>query len=484
MPLGKDKLGVGELLCCWKDLLQGNACFLYNCCFCPIISVGWAINIYFFGCIKVYFNRTFYKFCCCCCRVMGCCWLYKDKQFPPNDASYGNVGGDTANAAAGKTDANAVWVRANDFPTEGKAKMQLFGETIDSRDICQGALGNCWLLAAMACLAEHKGAIHSIFRTKERNPKGKYRIRLYDGVKERWENVIIDDFIPVNAATYKASGKCSPLFSQPNGNELYAMLLEKAFAKFCGSYASLEGGQTIWAIRAMTGDPARWFMKKDGAWNRFDMVNLDDPKDKRASTLKMAGEKIDHDMMFELILKYHKLGSVMCASGASGKDGLHTGHAYSILEVRSVNTGILGIGGETFKMVKVRNPWGTGEWTGDWGDNSPLWTKHTSVMKACNHNPKGDTDDGAFWMSWEDYIANWEKIGVIDRTIDISSLGLNVFNDGHCAPIAACLKGCCRFWCLCQGIRRLYFPHRSSDETIKVGGCMGFCQKSASTAPT
>ena len=28
--------------------------------------------------------------------------------------------------------------------------------------------------------------------------------------------------------------------------------LEKAFAKFCGSYAALEGGDTVWAIRAMT----------------------------------------------------------------------------------------------------------------------------------------------------------------------------------------------------------------------------------------
>jgi len=374
------------------------------------------------------------------------------------------------------------WVRANKFP--GKAKMQLFGETIDSRDICQGALGNCWLLAAMACLAEHKGAIHSIFRTKERNPKGKYRLRLYDGVKERWENILIDDFIPCDQKKFKKDGTCEPLFSQPNGNELYAMLLEKAFAKFCGSYAALEGGQTIWAIRAMTGDPARWFIREDdkSGWSRMDMVNVEENGNKRATKLKTVGEKIVNDMMFEVLLKYHKLGSVLCASGASGKDGLHTGHAYSILEVRKVSTGI--ISGETFRLIKVRNPWGTGEWTGDWGDKSALWEKHTSVMKACRHNPKGDTDDGAFWMSWEDYIANWGKIGVIDRTIDINSLGLTVFDDSACAPVAACMKGCCRFWCLCKGISHLYCPHRSSDETTKVGGCMGFCQKNAVTKPS
>merc|ERR1719217_879589 len=107
-------------------------------------------------------------------------------------------------------------------------------------------------------------------------------------------------------------------------------------------------------------------------------------------------------MMWEIMLKYHKLGSILSASGASGKDGLHTGHAYSILEVRKVSTGI--ITGETFKLVKIRNPWGTGEWTGDWGDKSALWEKHPDVAK---HVGFVDADDGAFWMSYEDFLANW-----------------------------------------------------------------------------
>ena len=46
-------------------------------------------------------------------------------------------------------------------------------------------MGDCWLLAAIACLAEHDGAIQAVFRTKEANPRGKYVLRLYDGAKER-----------------------------------------------------------------------------------------------------------------------------------------------------------------------------------------------------------------------------------------------------------------------------------------------------------
>lgn len=450
--------------------------------FAPFVLCIWACTIYFCGCLKVYFNRSFYKFCCCFCRCLNCCWLYNDKEFPPDDTSLGNVGGDSANEESGKTDAasNVKWVRAAEFSKKGT--MQLFGDTIDSRDICQGALGNCWLLAATACLSEHKGAINSIFLSKERNPRGKYRLRLYDGVKEKWVKIIVDDYIPCDKAAHDKNGTCRPLFSQPNGNELYAMLIEKAFAKFCGSYAATEGGQTIWALRAMTGDPARWFEQDDdkAGWVRKDLQNIDKPGDRRATTLKRKDEKITNDDMFEVLHRYNYLKSVLCASGSSGKDGLHKGHAYSILDVKKVNSGLMGVGGDVFRLVKIRNPWGSGEWTGDWSDKSDLWTKHSRVKEACNLQ---DVDDGAFWMSWEDYVKNWARIGVVDRTIDINSLRLPLYDDSMCSPIFGCCKGCFRFWCCCQGCKHLYCAHHASDETVQVGGCCGFCRRKPKVLP-
>lgn len=60
--------------------------------------------------------------------------------------------------------------------------------------------------------------------------------------------VTVDDRIPCKPGTTK------PAFTQPNGNELWAMMLEKAFAKFVGSYAALESGQVAWAWEAITGE--------------------------------------------------------------------------------------------------------------------------------------------------------------------------------------------------------------------------------------
>jgi len=265
---------------------------------------------------------------------------------------------------------------------------------------------------------------------------------------------------------------------------MYAMLLEKAFAKFCGAYDKLEGGQTIWAIRAMTGDRARWFARKDDKlhWSRQDLKNVEDPVDKRKCTLKIADELVATETMFDVLLKYHKLGSVLCASGSSGEKGLHKGHAYSILDVKKVGGGMMAsvFGGKVFRLLRVRNPWGSGEWEGDWSDKSDLWAKNPKVKEAVNHH---DADDGSFWMSWDDYVANWQRIGIIDRSIDITTIRMTIYDDDFFSPTAACLKGCGNFWCRCQGCKRLYCAHKSSDETIKTGGCLGFCQKSATVSP-
>jgi hypothetical protein len=51
---------------------------------------------------------------------------------------------------------------------------------------------------------------------------------------------------------------------------------------------------------------------------------------------------------------------------ANAGQGLIMGHAYSLLAVAEVKLG----DGKSVRLVKLRNPWGKGEWTGAWSDNS------------------------------------------------------------------------------------------------------------------
>ena len=51
-------------------------------------------------------------------------------------------------------------------------------------------------------------------------------------------------------------------------------------------------------------------------------------------------------------------------------EGLVSGHAYSILDVRNV----IDSNGNPRRILKIRNPWGKFEWNGDFADDSRSWT--------------------------------------------------------------------------------------------------------------
>ena len=97
------------------------------------------------------------------------------------------------------------------------------------------------------------------------------------------------------------------------------------------------------------------------------------------------------------------------------------GHAYSVLSAKTV-------GG--FKLLQLRNPWGTFEWTGAWSDRSPLWEQHPAVKKELM--PNGPVDDGAFWISWDDFSALYSNIDVCDRSVDVTDLTMNLHEDAGC----------------------------------------------------
>jgi len=128
------------------------------------------------------------------------------------------------------------WVRAPSLLPPAEIA-RLFNR-IEPDDILQGALGDCWLLAAIAAIAEFPQYIEEeLFVTKVLDgddQPGKYRLRLYDAAASAWEEVTIDDRIPCDPkkAWFDAP---TPLFAKNYGAEVYVMLIEKAFAKFAGS---------------------------------------------------------------------------------------------------------------------------------------------------------------------------------------------------------------------------------------------------------
>jgi len=71
---------------------------------------------------------------------------------------------------------------------------KIFKGKIEPDDIIQGALGDCYFLAALSALAERQYRIFNLFLLKEINNVKYYSVRiLYRG---KWMTIDLDEYIP------------------------------------------------------------------------------------------------------------------------------------------------------------------------------------------------------------------------------------------------------------------------------------------------
>lgn len=116
-------------------------------------------------------------------------------------------------------------------------------------------------------------------------------------------------------------------------------------------------------------------------------------------------------------------GSGDSCAGADllGSIGLVGSHAYSLIACAEVTDRT----GKPWKLVHLRNPWGQGEWTGDWSDKSPLWTPDLKKKLALK-----DHDDGAFWMSFHDFCEYFTDVQICRVHDDFKYAVKRVTGDG------------------------------------------------------
>lgn len=94
----------------------------------------------------------------------------------------------------------------------------------------------------------------------------------------------------------------------------------------------------------------------------------------------------------------------MVASSRAGSDssksqgGIYQGHAYTFL-----NATYLNFNGRQERLVQLRNPWGVGEFKGNWNDADPNWNKiPQSELKRIGYT--NNLKDGIFFMTYDDFI--------------------------------------------------------------------------------
>nr|XP_021382876.1 calpain-9 isoform X2 [Lonchura striata domestica] len=259
-----------------------------------------------------------------------------------------------------------VWKRPGDIVKD--PKFILGGAT--RTDICQGDLGDCWLLAAIASLTLNEKTLARVVPLDQNfgpDYAGIFHFRFWQ--HNEWLDVVIDDRLP----TFK--GRLVFLHSAEL-NEFWSALLEKAYAKLNGSYESLKGGSTIEAMEDFTGGIGEMYDVKTAPDNFYEIL------EKALKRCSMVGCSIDTSSAAE--------------SEARTPFGLVKGHAYSVTGIEEVS-----YRGRQVQLIRIRNPWGEVEWNGPWSDKMKFedFKVHFDKVEICNLTPDALEDSTAH--KWE-----------------------------------------------------------------------------------
>ncbi|KAL8409897.1 hypothetical protein RB594_008114 [Gaeumannomyces avenae] len=281
-----------------------------------------------------------------------------------------------------------------------------FMKEIHGSDVKQGGLGDCWLIASLSGLANIEGVVRR--SCVEYNTKiGIYGFVFYrDG---EWIYSIIDDKLFLKSPcwddrsmqrdllqqidrdeaevtyrkTYQTGSKALFFGQNVNQNETWVPLMEKAYAKAHGDYASLIGGWIGEGLEDLTGGVTTDLLASD-------ILDTDEFWDNELN-------KVNQEFLFGL-------STGLLDGGHGNRDGIQERHAYNVVETKTLTNGT--------RLLKLRNPWGSkrrGIWEGAYSDGSKEWNEQ-EVQQELKHSFGSDS---VFWITYEDMLRKFQHI---DRT--------------------------------------------------------------------
>ncbi|KAM4642609.1 LOW QUALITY PROTEIN: calpain-1 catalytic subunit-like [Discoglossus pictus] len=282
----------------------------------------------------------------------------------------------------GSFDPDVEWKRPPEFCMNPK----FIERGATTTDICQGLLGDCWLLSSISSLTLSPTLLSRVIPDGQTFSPHQGYCGIFHFMLWRfgsWVDVVVDDTLPTKG------GHLLYTKSDTQG-EMWSALLEKAYAKVCGGYCALQGGTIAEALEDFTGGIA-------------ECVSLcgHSPEETWDLVSKSEGGKA--------LMACYIQASTPSDVGTVNADGLVLGHAYSVIGARKVRSH-----SSEVSILRLRNPWGFTEYKGAWSDRSLEWASVSG--NECKLNLQ--KEDGEFWMLCQDFCCIFSNLVLCRLTLD------------------------------------------------------------------
>ncbi|KAJ6589388.1 hypothetical protein B0H19DRAFT_1248934 [Mycena capillaripes] len=329
------------------------------------------------------------------CKARNC--RYRDIDF--------DLGNDRGRSLHGLMTAEVYNPSDTQRVTELFEKPQFFSGGPHSNEIIQGECGNCWFISALAATSTVEGLVerYCVARDEE---VGVYGFVFWRDV--RWVSVIVDDLLYTSVPKYEELSAAEKALFQNNKDkyngsarkgshtlyfsrsgkvgETWVSLVEKAYAKLHGDYASLFNGYANEGVEDLTGGVSSFVQSKD---------ILDKDKFWQEELLKANKDRI-------FACSFQGLNPTRNGDFDATISGLHSKHSYAVLKTLDF---------KEKRFLVIRNPSGQSGWDGPWSDGSGNWTPEWMDALPILGHVFGDS--GNFIMEYADFLSCFAQI---DRT--------------------------------------------------------------------
>lgn len=281
---------------------------------------------------------------------------FKDTEFP-HEACYVEHGIEDTELKRKYPD--LAWKRPVEFMGAAYEYAVLF-DTFTLGDVKNSPLVGSEFYSALAVMTEFPQRLSKVFNTKRINQQGVYSLSFF--VSGASIEILVDDYFPCKGAN-------GPLYARPGENEMWFMLIEKAFAKLYGSYKELERLSIMECLEILTGMPL----------SKSKLVNAEE------------------DKLWRKLMDYDKKNYMICGKEVE-KANRRRNRVFSVVHLYEV---------DGCRLLKLRNHYGDYDWKGDFSVNSPVWSRGLREQVGYNFQ-----DKTCFFMTVKDFMKVFEVLHV------------------------------------------------------------------------